>query len=479
MSKKLYSIKQSVAAASLCLISELSYGFVSCQEGMDYKNSCNPYNIKFHNVNVKNLSEKSNQVAFNKVENIIKINRSKSYFDSLLDRYRDSYHADYGFQSLIDRSAYSSLATKEDNNSNIVAIKVKEKPKSKPKPIEVVYTAKDKQKTQHKSIKFENKLISKTTKTTKSLENSKITKASDNKDATLSRKEAKVENNIKSIAKSAIKKLKIAKDINKTLKVAKKSKNFLDNNFTFYTVKKGDSLIKIAKKFSLKKRVLVKLNGLEKNNTIKIGQKLKLPITTKFAKSIENSKVKKVAQSLNLANKDFYVVKKGDTLFSIAKKTNKSITLLREINKLSRSSHIVVGEKIYLNPVKFAKRENRNFDFIRNIKFRKVPALKYRRKIRVTATAYTSHHRQTDKTPFLAAWNNRLKPGMKIIAVSPDLIKKYGLTNGVKVKIMGLSGYYVVRDKMNKRWRNRIDIYMGVNKRRALNWGRRKIVLYW
>ena len=100
------------------------------------------------------------------------------------------------------------------------------------------------------------------------------------------------------------------------------------------------------------------------------------------------------------------------------------------------------------------------------------------RKLHLTATAYTSHKNQTDSTPFLAAWNNKIKPGMKIIAVSRDLIKNYGLDNGVKVKIKGLKGLYTVRDKMNKRYKKRIDIYMGLNKKRALRWGKRKVVLY-
>ena len=102
-----------------------------------------------------------------------------------------------------------------------------------------------------------------------------------------------------------------------------------------------------------------------------------------------------------------------------------------------------------------------------------------KRKLRVTATAYTSHARQTDKTPFLAAWNNRLRPGMKAIAVSRDLLTKYGMRNGTKVRIGGLPGYYRVRDKMNKRYRKRIDIYMGLDRRRALRWGRRSVVIYW
>ena len=78
----------------------------------------------------------------------------------------------------------------------------------------------------------------------------------------------------------------------------------------------------------------------------------------------------------------------------------------------------------------------------------------------VTATAYTSHVAQTDKTPFLAAWNNVLKPGIKSIAVSRDLLTM-GLKNGSIVTISGLPGEYVVLDKMNKRRKNKIDIYMG------------------
>lgn len=97
----------------------------------------------------------------------------------------------------------------------------------------------------------------------------------------------------------------------------------------------------------------------------------------------------------------------------------------------------------------------------------------------MTATAYTSHASQTDKTPFVAAWGNRIGPGMKIIAVSRDLLSRYGLSYGSKVKVGGLAGFYTVGDKMNKRFRKRIDIYMGVDKRRALQWGRRSVVLHW
>jgi 3D (Asp-Asp-Asp) domain-containing protein len=83
------------------------------------------------------------------------------------------------------------------------------------------------------------------------------------------------------------------------------------------------------------------------------------------------------------------------------------------------------------------------------------------KELNVSATAYNSVPWQTTaKKPSIAAWGDELKPGMRAIAVSRDLIKQ-GLTHGARVKIEGMPGVYVVRDKMNRRWRKKIDIYMG------------------
>ncbi|MCP4665570.1 MAG: hypothetical protein GY849_04310 [Deltaproteobacteria bacterium] len=98
--------------------------------------------------------------------------------------------------------------------------------------------------------------------------------------------------------------------------------------------------------------------------------------------------------------------------------------------------------------------------------------------LEVTATAYTSSINQTDKTPWLAAWGDTLEPGMKAIAVSRDLIDM-GLTHGVEVSIQGLEGKFKVLDKMNRRWKKRIDIYMGDDVKRAKAWGKRKVVIQW
>lgn len=99
--------------------------------------------------------------------------------------------------------------------------------------------------------------------------------------------------------------------------------------------------------------------------------------------------------------------------------------------------------------------------------------------LKVTATAYNSLEAQTKKgNPSLAAWGDTLKPGMKSIAVSRDLIEQ-GLGHNTKVKIEGFDGIYLVKDKMNKRWKKKIDIYMGVNREQAINWGKKQVKIFW
>lgn len=99
--------------------------------------------------------------------------------------------------------------------------------------------------------------------------------------------------------------------------------------------------------------------------------------------------------------------------------------------------------------------------------------------LEVTATAYTMAESETKKGNVgLAAWGDQLEPGMKAIAVSRDLIDM-GLDHGTEVRIEGLEGTYKVLDKMNKRWERKIDIFMGRDREKARQWGKRKVIIHW
>ena len=85
----------------------------------------------------------------------------------------------------------------------------------------------------------------------------------------------------------------------------------------------------------------------------------------------------------------------------------------------------------------------------------------------VTVTMYHPVREQTDSTPNILADGMRIKTdkasNYKFIAVSRNLLKRWGgwLDYGDFILLKGTNGkdgVYQVRDTMNKRWVNRIDI---------------------
>jgi 3D (Asp-Asp-Asp) domain-containing protein len=81
----------------------------------------------------------------------------------------------------------------------------------------------------------------------------------------------------------------------------------------------------------------------------------------------------------------------------------------------------------------------------------------------VQATVYSTNPKETDSTPNITASGFRLDPynpkKHRIIAVSRDLKQKLGFGKRVRIEGAGIhNGEYTVRDVMNKRWKNKIDI---------------------
>lgn len=231
------------------------------------------------------------------------------------------------------------------------------------------------------------------------------------------------------------------------------SQERIDNiNEAKYIVKKGDSLIMISRVYGVDLKLLKKHNKLPKGLMLRVGQKLMLPLPHKLAQ-IKEAKEKERLKRLEVERK---------AKIALLKKKRKEAKKIK-IALLKKKLAAAKKAKLALSRRKHSKKHKG----------------KFRKKLRVTATAYVSVRSQTDRTPFIAAWENHIRPGMKIIAVSNDLIREFGITNGTKVRISGLSGIYTVRDKMNRKWRRKIDIYMGLNNARALRWGKRRVILYY
>ena len=115
-----------------------------------------------------------------------------------------------------------------------------------------------------------------------------------------------------------------------------------------YVVKSGDSLSRIAKKYSTTVRQLMSVNNL-KNHNIKVGQKLLV------AKGSPAKTAKAAAPAAAAADGEIsYEIKSGDTLGAIARKHGTSVSAICKRNGVSDPRKIRVGQKIVL-PVKAAK----------------------------------------------------------------------------------------------------------------------------
>ncbi|HTR45118.1 MAG TPA: LysM peptidoglycan-binding domain-containing protein, partial [Thermodesulfovibrionales bacterium] len=123
-----------------------------------------------------------------------------------------------------------------------------------------------------------------------------------------------------------------------------------------YTVKKGDSLAKIAKKFRVPVESIREANALA-SDELKPGTKLEIPVKQTASRkkpsppetvSAASGKDRKDATAQDL---QYHTVTKGDTLSSLSKKYSTPVKELRELNNLMKSARLKPGQQIAVKRV--------------------------------------------------------------------------------------------------------------------------------
>lgn len=102
------------------------------------------------------------------------------------------------------------------------------------------------------------------------------------------------------------------------------------SNMVKYTVRKGDTLVDIARRFGTTPQEITRINNLRNQNQISIGQKLIIPSKTDTL----------TPQTLT------YTVRRGDTLWDIAKKFDTTPTKIAQINGIKRAGLLRPGQKL-------------------------------------------------------------------------------------------------------------------------------------
>ena len=93
----------------------------------------------------------------------------------------------------------------------------------------------------------------------------------------------------------------------------------------FYTVKSGDTLFEIAKMYQVPVDAITRANRLSDPNTIFVGQVLRIPQSSRPL---------------------WYMVRYGDTLYTIAKRFFTTVDNIVALNSLANPDVIYPGDRI-------------------------------------------------------------------------------------------------------------------------------------
>ena len=96
-----------------------------------------------------------------------------------------------------------------------------------------------------------------------------------------------------------------------------------------HKVSRGETLAKIAKRYGVKVKDLQNFNNIRNVRSLQIGQNVKIPMSNKGGPEIIT-----------------HVVRKGETLESIAKRYRVDVAALKTYNKIKNARRLQIGQKL-------------------------------------------------------------------------------------------------------------------------------------
>lgn len=166
-----------------------------------------------------------------------------------------------------------------------------------------------------------------------------------------------------------------------------------------YTVKAGDTLSQIARKFNVRSEELRQVNGLGVDALIRVGQLLKIPKASKKReseapakkeakqqkRSIKISKSVKASRLGTEQKSRVHTVERGDTLFSIARRYHTPLKDLMRLNGISPTDIIKPGQVLKIPGSSYQAK----------IPLKKMKAKKNLSPRRIPPVYHTVHHGDT------------------------------------------------------------------------------------
>ena len=136
--------------------------------------------------------------------------------------------------------------------------------------------------------------------------------------------------------------LYISQPGNQPITTASKTTSSSSTKPTFYVVKRGDFLEKIAKNHAVPLNDVLRWNNLSKRSTIRVGDKIKLFLPS--LSNVESSPTKVASQPTG--TKKTHKIKSGESVSIIAKKYGVNTTDIYRWNNLNSKSVLQIGDSL-------------------------------------------------------------------------------------------------------------------------------------
>ena len=104
-----------------------------------------------------------------------------------------------------------------------------------------------------------------------------------------------------------------------------------------FKLREGDDVRRLARKIGVKPETILAMNNLEADDRLDAGDAIYLPVRAAELSTLLSRGDDKTY---------YYAVRKGDTLYSIAKRNGLSVDELRELNELAGNTKLRVGQKL-------------------------------------------------------------------------------------------------------------------------------------
>jgi len=127
-------------------------------------------------------------------------------------------------------------------------------------------------------------------------------------------------------------------------------------DYTVHTVKKGDTLWTIARRYNLTVNSILANNNISNSELISIGQEMKIPLhknvvaeTNIVSQAVVDKKNSNVNNNISPPEKAepiVYTVKAGDNLWNISRKYGVSVEVISSVNNLKEKDLLSLGQKL-------------------------------------------------------------------------------------------------------------------------------------